>query len=430
MRRGLCILIAASFASCGGPTSSAGPSSIPLPGGTGPGFVVTVDGRASAVAIVGASEVKADAGQFASGATAHAIDFGDGTPASSDAVATHVYEEPGAFTVSLRITGKSGVTTVAKSEVVVQSVKGAWSNAQLNARVGFVEVRRLTITSQTGADVRGLYASSSAQLDRRFTGSLTPGRRLRLVLEDQTVQFDGVIPDGGRTAGSTMPVAVRGGTADGDTLPFSPVPEDLGSPPVASLRITAGGASGHGIVGLPLLFDASGSRGEDLVLGISFGDGAVAYTATAEHALATKGHYTSVVTATDRFGRSSSATVPLLVSSLIDGTGTPEANWVASSPTGNWRLFFSTDDGHNVAGHYFGQNEPPDRGSFVGTITDAYGLHLKLRADDAREVLLDGTIELKTPSEPQNHYPLLLHLTPNTGRDAGVLLTFYMTDPY
>ena len=209
---------------CNSPTKPTASPPPAVPGAPNAKLAVTVDGRDNAVAILAASDVVVDAKASAPDVPlTYDVDFGDGTTHTTTATATHVYRAAGTFTITARVTDGSGRTASATRDVVVQSVEGAWSNSAFNPQVNKTETRWLTIESQDGLAVRGHYFSSSAQLDRRFTGTLEPGRVLRLRLEDQTIEFRGTIPDSGRVAGSQMPVLVHGGTADGDTLSFVPV---------------------------------------------------------------------------------------------------------------------------------------------------------------------------------------------------------------
>jgi PKD repeat protein len=185
---------------------------------------VTIDDRQTAVAILAASKVTVDArASTGFGALTFDIDFGDGTSHVASADPTHVYAASGTFKVVARVTDSTGRIASATHEVVVQSVEGAWSHSAVNPQTSKTETRWLTIASQNGLEVRGLYFASSAQLDRRFTGTLGENRSLRLVLEDQTVEFNATVPDTLRAAGTEMLVQVRGGTAGGATLPFVPV---------------------------------------------------------------------------------------------------------------------------------------------------------------------------------------------------------------
>jgi hypothetical protein len=73
-----------------------------------------------------------------------------------------------------------------------------------------------------------------------------------------------------------------------------------------------------GIQGIsPILFDASGSRGDGLTYFIEFGDGQVATDATATHPVDRAGQYTARLTVVDRFGRWDSEASAFEVRTLV-----------------------------------------------------------------------------------------------------------------
>ncbi|TML27612.1 MAG: PKD domain-containing protein, partial [Actinobacteria bacterium] len=128
---------------------------------------------------------------------------------------------------------------------------------------------------------------------------------------------------------------------DGDARPFGSA-WDLGADefvehaPFISL---AGASSGTILVGRTLYFGVVGEDpdpGDSVAYHWTFGDGGGANGATAAHVFAAPGAYTARVTATDTYGRTATATVPVRVvsSSLLSGDRTPPRVSIATPRPG------------------------------------------------------------------------------------------------
>jgi hypothetical protein len=195
-----------------------------------------------------------------------------------------------------------------------------------------VQVRRLTIESQTDTTIRGSYRLEAGYDDYGYplsrtlkvTGTLIPPRSIRLTV-DRGPTLEGALP--GRVNDPSDPFALllRGESdwADGERLEFRAVsgtPE--GPPPVAEMKVSIGSENpweyemyktiGPILAVTPVQIDATASRGTDLTYLIDFSDGrGIATTSLATRAMEPVEHdpyvsfsYGARVTVVDRFGRS------------------------------------------------------------------------------------------------------------------------------
>jgi PKD repeat protein len=271
--------------------------------------VKTDDGTARD-AIASLSEVVVDASaSTGSSALTYSIDFGDGTSAAG-ATARHTYSAAGTFTIVCTVTDAQGRKATASGQIVVKAMTGRWFQAQYVDRSKRVEIRRLTIAAQDGTTVRGTY-QTTGDADRAVTGTLTPPRNVRLVMNGGAA-LEGVIPDRLDDPAGTWPLSSTGDTLNG-RLEFRPIVGDpTGEPPVADMKMRFGNDNGWAPIPAvtPVLIDGSSSRGTDLSYFIEFGDGgAVATTSQASRPVDVgpdvfDPRLTARVTVVDRFGRS------------------------------------------------------------------------------------------------------------------------------
>jgi PKD repeat protein len=319
---------------------------------------VAVDELGSRDAIVGLSQVSVDTRASAgSGPLTVAIDFGDGTTAT-DALARHVYDRAGTFTITVNVRDSAGRTATAIRQIVVKMLTGRWFHAGYVQRAHQFELRYLTIANQDGSVVRGTFRGQD-QIERPFTGRLTSPRGVQIVLDDQTVQLDGVAPGRLYEDGQLWTFQVRGGSVDGERLAFRPVVGDPTGPPpdaVLKIRIDSFG-SGYAIEGLsPTQFDGSTSRGDGLSHVIEYGDGDFSTDATAVHILRGQllmfGSFPARLTVVDRFGRADKEVAQTWTRSLVDSSCC-SSMWVKEYPQppgGCWSFRFENRQALNLTG--------------------------------------------------------------------------------
>ena len=132
---------------------------------------VLVDGERAATAVVNVSEVTFDASETPGDKLRFEIQFGDGDSASTS-VSTHVYRTPGTYKATITSIDAAGRKASTNEDVVVRVFQGVWFQAGVNPRTRRFEGRRLTVTDQEGADLRGVYASWG-EPDRMVTGRLS-----------------------------------------------------------------------------------------------------------------------------------------------------------------------------------------------------------------------------------------------------------------
>lgn len=274
---------------------------------------VAIDSLGSGDAIVLLSEVTADASASSgAGTLTVTTDFGDGTKVSG-AVARHVYQTAGTFTIASEVKDAQGRTSTTAAQINVKAISGAWFTASSVAAHRRVEVRRLTIAGQDGLTVRGRYAVTG-QGDRDFTGTLSAPRTVRIVI------------DGGATLLGTLPsrlgedfadwtLEAGGDGVDGQRLQFHPAHGDPSSPPpdaVLRIRFNSFGDT-MPIVSLSrITFDASTSRGTGLLYFIEFGDGQSSTDASATHVVDVSAVLTARLTVVDSLGRTDVESQPYL----------------------------------------------------------------------------------------------------------------------
>jgi len=268
---------------------------------------VKADAAGSRDAIASLSEVIVDAsGSRGSGLT-FAIDFGDGSGAST-ASATHVYATPSTYTITGTVTDAQGRKASATKEVVVHTVTGSWFHAGAIENTKRVEVRQLTIDAQEGASVRGTYRLAGSA-NRPFTGTLTAPREIHMTAG--SVSLDGTLPGRLNDEAVSWPLIVHGDSADGQRLDFRAItgpPE--GPPPDAAIAVRFANGEVLAIPAVtPISIDATSSRGTDLTSFIEFGEGTIVADSRATRTV-DKDMFdpslTARVTVVDRFGRSDS----------------------------------------------------------------------------------------------------------------------------
>ena len=377
--RGLFLILPVAAAACGG--SNVSPAGPAAPLGPIASLSVTVDNRTPAMAIAGFSTVAFDAGASTG---VSVLEFGDGTT-SVDALSKHVYSSPGTYTATLTVADSHGRRATATQTIVVKSMAGAWFYGGYNRAVGRFELRRLTITDQNGSSVRGSFAASGVP-EKTFTGSLAGDRRIRIVLDDQSVQLEGVVPNAINEDGGSWSLQVQGGSAGGQTLPFVPIiGEATGSPPRATLVVQAENASTPTpIAGFSkVVFDATGSTGDRLSYVMEFGDDEIGAESASVRPVNRSGRLIARVTVVDRFGRYDTVARGFDVVSLADGIShfrnffrNPQANRYESR-----ELFIDTQSGSNVSGTY--TNPEGSRFHFTGTLTGERDVRLTLDSGTA-----------------------------------------------
>ena len=284
-------------------TQPSGSSS--TPGLPSPQLTVRADSRGSSVAIVGVSEVTFDARGTPGDKLRYDIQFGDGQSVTTP-TATHVYTTSGTFTATLAVTDSADRRSSASATVTVKAVTGTWFYSDYNEGSRRAEAHRITIATQEGRTLRGIYATVGAE-DRAMTGALSGERDLQLAVADGSVEFRGTVPS---EVAVDWSLSVRGGRIDGQTRPFRRVvDEPTGPSPTAQLRVRLDPEYAFGdaaIMGVtPITFDVSQSVGESLSYVIEFGDGDFTQmsSSSATHASMREGSLTAAVTVTDRFGR-------------------------------------------------------------------------------------------------------------------------------
>jgi PKD repeat protein len=358
-------LVAGCLCACAGghtpasPSPASGGASAPISDVTAR-LAVRVDGLEAAVTIAGHSEVTFDAsGSVGTGTLRYLVSYGDGT-SSTEPVSRHVYNEAGLFAVTLTVTTSAGRSASVTQAIAVKSVRGTWFHAGFNANARLFEVRRLTVTDQAGATLRGIYYSSSASTDRTFSGTLGPGRSIRLALDDQTVFFDGSVPAAFDADSGLMDMRVTGGSAGGQTLRFTPViGEPAGPAPDARLSVRIDSQDAPVAIAYlsPIRYDASASVGERLTHFIEFGDGESALDAMAVHPLqhGTSGNVQARLTVVDRFGRVDLDVRTILVRRFASSAGYVFwTNYIFNSRAGRYesrRLVFD-QNGLTLSGYY------------------------------------------------------------------------------
>ncbi len=438
MRSLLAVVVLLATAACDGspPAPTPPPAVTPQPDTAAAPvarIAVAVDDLGSRDAIVLLSEVAVDAkASTGSGDLTYAIDFGDGTT-TTDAVARHVYEAPGTFTITCLVRDPAGRTATASREIVVTTLTGRWFHAGYVPHARRFELRSLTITDQEGLGVRGFYGLTSTP-DRPFTGRLESPRTVHIVIDDQTVQLDGVVPGSLNEDSLPWTLLMRGGAVDGERLAFRPVlGEPSGPPPDAVFRIRFDSfGAALPILGLsPIQFDGSTSRGDALSYVIEFGDGEVSTQPTATHRIDTNfgcllsGLVTARMTVVDRFGRTD-AEIKSFQPFEVGGCGAD--GWVFAEGNNNTnfsfrRFEFRGRQGLNLTGSLIWR----DPGSTDGTTTP---FTARLSGErDIRIVLQGAGIEFRGHIELRSYCcDFRMILTQTGGPDHGRVWTLPWDD--
>ncbi len=418
MRVGAGLIIAVLALGCGD-SSPTQPTANPGPGDSaGPTarLVVTIDSLGSREAVTALSDVTIDASGSSGASLTFRVDFGDGATATQS-VARHVYGAPGTYTATITVTDASGRTSTASSQIVVGSPLGTWTYSGYLARVRYVAVRTLALTTQDGRTVRGVLRAAGSG-DRPIAGTLSGERSVRLVLDDQSETLEGVIP--GVLTGESGPweLLARGGSVDGERLRFVPLRGEPSAPPpdaVLKMRFFSFSAP-FAVQGFsPILFDGSTSRGEGLRYFIEFGDREFSTEPSAVHPIATAGTYPARLTVVDSAGRSDQETTTFEVRSLVTGGN---YHWW-EGPAG--QLWFTSQDGAQLRGTF---DDNPSRAwtGFTGTLSGER---------DIRLVMADGTTVLEGTLELNRHWPDTgLVLTQRGGARNGQTHSFYYRNGY
>jgi hypothetical protein len=364
----------------GSPAQPAAPSQTTVPDSSGRPVVrldVKADESGARDAIALLSEVIVDASaSTGSGALTYSIDFGDGASATG-ATARHVYTTPGTFTVTAEARDSQGRTASATQQVVVKTLGGSWFHASYVPRAGRVEVRRLTITSQEGLTIRGLYRVTGAP-DRPFTGTLTAPRNVQ-ILVDNAVALSGAIPSRLTEDAEPWPLQMRGDGVDGLRLDFRPVVgEPVPPEPDAVLRVRfdSFGAAAPIVALSPIEFDASASRGAGLSYFIEFGDRQFSTEARAIHRVDQLGQLTAHLTVVDRFGRVDAESLTYSTRALHNWPGDGWLNTDADDKF--FFLDFLTRNGVNYEGtalHAYAMR-PGRTASFRATLSGERDIHI------------------------------------------------------
>ncbi len=201
---------------------------------------------------------------------------------------------------------------------------------------------------------------------------------------------------------------------------MSPVP---GPPPIARLhvRIDDDGSTGALQDFTPILFDASGSTGQNLRYSIEFGDGAVTTDVQAVHACARHGLLQSRLSVVDRFGRvSTTVAAPFICTTLVIQFG----SWADNLQNGRW-ISFTSHSGGTFAGVY--RDRSGLRG-ITGTLHDQHGITI---VSDDGTVTLVGDVFLKDTITANSVFPnrhLILRV--RGGEADGLTLDLTPRDPY
>ncbi|MCM3881828.1 MAG: PKD domain-containing protein [Vicinamibacterales bacterium] len=390
-------------------------------------FTLVVDSRGSQEALIGLSEVTVDATASTGSALRYLVDFGDGSTVN-EAVGHHVYNTAGTYRVTVTLTDVKGQTATSVRELVVASPLGAWLYSGYLSRTHAVEVRTLRLTDQQGATVRGTL-SRARERDVIVTGTLTPDRQIRLVVDGLSETLEGTVPSVLTGGDAIWALTARGGFADGETFTFRAGVGEASSPPpdaVLKMRFFSFGAP-FAVKGFsPVLFDGSTSRGDGLTYFIEFGDGETSIASNAVHPIANEGTYTARLTVVDRFGRSDFETAPFQVVSLITKGYYVEWDGQVVGDFGSGSvLLVDSQSGQNIAGRLYSQGVFGDTSCcfghlFTGTLSGERDIKLVF-ADSS--IVLAGTLYLGSPHRT-------LTFTIAGGPKSGRTLGFYYRDGY
>jgi PKD repeat protein len=411
--------LALSFVACGRHESPTQPSSTSELGTAQ--LTVKIDGADSAVAIASVSEATFEA-RTSGNAVHYDIQFGDGQSAST-ATASHVYEQAGTFTAALTVTDAAGRRESISRTVVVKTVEGTWFHLGYNEKTRSGEFHRLTIATQEGTAVRGVYTSLGAG-DRPLVGTLGRGRTVRLRADYDGLEFEGTVPSA--ILAENQPWSLRGigGSVDGLTMPFRGViGEPTGPGPDTRIDIRWDESlAWRPVMGLTSIkYDVTRSTGDGMSYVIEYGDGDHTTDPSSFHKSNHFGDLVIRLVAADRFGRVKVTTTPLTVVSLRDGGGSRWYNAFLNPVTQQYEgraLEFRTHEGNSVTGSYW--HPGGGTSNFHGVLSGDNRINLSL---DLGGIEFSGTIAL-----PNTYYTWRMHLLFRGGSADGATLDFVWDD--
>ena len=336
----------------------------------------------------------------------------------------HVYERSGTFTATLTVTDAGGRRATTSKTVDAKPFAGTWFNLAYNERVRAAEFHRITITTQEGRAVSGVYSSLSAP-DRPMSGTLGSGRGVRLRVDSEGLEFEGTVPAAILAEDQPMSLRGIGGSVDGLTLPFrGVVGEPTGPAPETRIDIRWDESlAGRPIMGLtPIKYDVSRSTGDRLSYVVEYGDGQHTTEPVSAHKSGRAGQLVSRLVVADRFARVNVTTTPLSVASLRESGGSgwytsAFVNPVTGQPESRW-LYFGSHEGAHVTGLY----RHPDGGhsTFHGLLSGDNGIRMSLE--------LGGIEFTGTIVEPGVYYGWRMTLLLRGGSADGQTLTFFFYD--
>jgi PKD repeat protein len=263
----------------------------------------------------------------------YAWDFGDGTTGSGK-TATHVYAEPGRYTVKLTVVDDRGATHRTQTTVMAQPVNSR-PVSEFTAKANLLDVE---FDGSRSRDRDGEIVSHSWAFG---DGNVATGERVNhTYAEAGSYEVSlSVTDDRGDTTVSTQTITVK-------------APQNLA--PVGDISLT--------MDGLGISVDGSGSTDPDGSISSyawTFGDGATATGAKASHTYAFGGTYTVALTVTDNGGQKDVVTQIVTVNTnpvlASDSFSRVETNgWGTAERGGSWTTSggaaaFSADGGGKLA---------------------------------------------------------------------------------
>ena len=234
------------------------------------------------------------------------IDFGDGTIANTPS-ASHVYSNPGTYTVKAVVTDDLGSSTTVTSTVSVSApftitAVSPTAGSTVTGPVRFIATSASQATAiRIYVDNASVYTTSSSSLDTTLI--LTPGAHY-VVLQAWNAQ--------GTVAKVPLNITV------------------VNKAPDVKLAVPATASLGNILKATVSSSDADGSIATTT---IDFGDGTVVNATSATHSYPAAGTYTVKAKATDNLGASSTATAKVTISKPILISQRP-TRIVQSSTTG------------------------------------------------------------------------------------------------
>jgi hypothetical protein len=304
-------------------------------------------------------------------------------------------------------------------------VTGAWFHAGYIDKTKRVELRRLSIDAQNGANVSGSYRVTG-NADRSFTGTLIAPRNIRITADG--VSLEGVLPGRLYDDGENLTLQSRGDSADGQRLDFRAVVGDPSTPaPDADMRVSFGDdpeAWGPIASVTPVHIDGTASRGVGLTSFIEFGEGFVATTSQATHVVDAPPYppLTARLTVVDRFGRSDTESLDYFVYDL-GAQGSPSGDyWTTSNGPDLIRIFFDSRSGRTYGGRI--QRVVGSESEVVSVSASVTGLRDVIITVAAWGIEYRGTIVM-APG-----YNVQMNLVQSGGAGAGRALTLYRRSYY